>query len=70
MLIVTYCPGINGRHAMIEIKRGLEGVVVDNTATSFVDGDAGTLYYRGYPIEELVKYPFAAVAYTMSSSVY
>jgi citrate synthase len=48
---------------MIEIKRGLEGVVVDDTATSFVDGDAGTLYYRGYPIEELVKYPFAAVAY-------
>jgi len=48
---------------MIEIKRGLEGVVVDNTATSLVDGEAGKLSYRGYPIEKLVKYSFAAVAY-------
>ena len=36
-------------NAVIDIKKGLEGVVVDNTATSLVDGEAGRLYYRGYP---------------------
>ena len=30
---------------------------------SLVDGEAGRLYYRGYPIESLMKYPFAAVAH-------
>jgi citrate synthase len=52
-------------NAVIDIKKGLEGVVVDNTATSLVDGEAGRLYYRGYPIESLVKHPFAAVAHLL-----
>jgi len=47
----------------IDIKKGLEGVVVDSTSTSLVDGEAGRLYYRGYPIEGLVQHPFAAVAH-------
>jgi len=50
-------------NAVIDIKKGLEGVVVDSTAISLVDGEAGRLYYRGYPIERLVKRPFAAVAH-------
>ncbi len=45
-----------------EIKRGLEGVVVDTTNISLVDGDAGVLSYRGVPIDELVDAPFAEVA--------
>lgn len=45
----------------IEIRKGLEGVVVDTTSTSLVDGEAGALYYRGYPIETLVRYRFAEV---------
>jgi len=52
-------------NAVVDIKKGLEGVVVDNTATSLVDGEAGRLYYRGYPIETLVKHPFAAVAHLL-----
>jgi citrate synthase len=52
-------------NAVVDIKKGLEGVVVDNTATSLVDGEAGRLYYRGYPIEVLVKHPFAAVAHLL-----
>jgi len=52
-------------NAVIDIKKGLEGVVVDNTATSLVDGDAGRLYYRGYTIESLVKHRFAAVAHLL-----
>jgi len=49
--------------AVVDIKKGLEGVVVDSTSISLVDGDLGRLYYRGIPIEKLVKYPFAAVAH-------
>jgi len=50
-------------NAVVDIKKGLEGVIVDNTSISLVDGEAGRLYYRGYPIEDLVKQPFAAVAH-------
>jgi len=50
-------------NAVVDIKKGLEGVVVDSTSISLVDGEAGRLYYRGYPIENLVARPFSAVAY-------
>jgi citrate synthase len=50
-------------NAVVDIKKGLEGVVVDSTSISLVDGEAGRLYYRGLPIEKLVKHPFAAVAH-------
>jgi citrate synthase len=50
-------------NAVVDIKKGLEGVVVDSTSISLVDGDAGRLYYRGLPIEKLVKYSFGAVAH-------
>jgi citrate synthase len=50
-------------NAVVDIKKGLEGVVVDSTSISLVDGAAGRLYYRGYPIEKLVTNPFAAVAH-------
>ncbi len=50
-------------NAVVDIKKGLEGVVVDSTSISLVDGEAGRLYYRGLPIERLVQYPFAAVAH-------
>jgi citrate synthase len=50
-------------NAVVDIKKGLEGVVVDSTSISLVDGEAGRLYYRGHPIERLVKSPFAAVAH-------
>lgn len=44
-----------------QIRKGLEGVVADTTAVSLVDGEAGRLYYRGYPVESLVRNRFAAV---------
>ena len=34
---------------------GLEGVVAGESSLSFIDGEAGRLLYRGYPIGELVK---------------
>ncbi len=33
--------------------RGLEGIVAADTSLSFVDGQNGKLYYRGYDIDEL-----------------
>jgi len=38
-----------------ELHRGLEGVVVDESELSFIDGDAGRLIYRGYAIEDLAR---------------
>jgi citrate synthase len=46
---------------MERVARGLAGVVIDDTRISDIDGQAGQLRYRGYPIEELVQLPFATV---------
>jgi citrate synthase len=48
-------------NAAIDVRKGLEGVVADTTATSLVDGEAGRLYYRGHPIESLAQRRFAEV---------
>jgi citrate synthase len=34
---------------------GLEGIIAGETTLSYIDGEAGRLLYRGYPIGELVK---------------
>ena len=44
------------------IPKGLEGVEVDETAISLVDGECGVLSYRGINIDELVQRPFDEVA--------
>jgi len=49
--------------AQVEIRKGLEGVVADTTAVSLVDGEVGALYYRGYPVDELIGHRFAEVAH-------
>lgn len=46
----------------MKIARGLEGVVVDSTAVSLVDGENGVLSYRGVPVDELVDRTFGEVA--------
>lgn len=38
-----------------ELRKGLDGVIASESALSRVDGDAGTLSYRGYSIEELAR---------------
>jgi len=45
----------------VQVQKGLEGVVADTTGVSFVDGEAGRLYYRGQPIEKLIQHTFAEV---------
>ncbi|MCS7143211.1 MAG: citrate synthase/methylcitrate synthase [Aigarchaeota archaeon] len=39
-----------------EVKKGLEGVYVTESALSYIDVENSKLYYVGYDIEDLVKY--------------
>ena len=49
-----------------EIRKGLAGVVVDETAISKVNPETNSLMYRGYPVQELAAtQPFEAVAYLL-----
>ncbi|ADJ13700.1 citrate synthase [Halalkalicoccus jeotgali] len=38
-----------------DLKKGLEGVLVAESSLSHIDGDEGTLIYRGYAIEDLAR---------------
>ena len=50
----------------IEIHRGLKGVYFDRSPTSFIDGRAGELRYRGYSIHDLAQYStFEETAYLL-----
>ncbi len=50
----------------MEIKVGLEGVVVAESKLSFIDGEKGILIYSGYPIKELAdKSTFEEVAFLL-----
>ena len=40
----------------IEIHRGLKGVYFDRSPTTFIDGRAGELRYRGYSIHDLAQH--------------
>lgn len=51
---------------MTEIKKGLAGVVVDQTAISKVNPETNSLLYRGYPVQELAaSLSFEAVAWLL-----
>ncbi|WP_193597119.1 bifunctional 2-methylcitrate synthase/citrate synthase [Microbacterium sp. YJN-G] len=51
---------------MTDIKKGLAGVVADETAISKVNPETNSLLYRGYPVQELAAtQPFEAVAYLL-----
>lgn len=40
---------------MVQVAKGLEGVVVAETALSYIDGENGRLVYRGYEIADLAE---------------
>lgn len=42
--------------SQVEVKKGLDEVYVKKTKLSWIDGQNGRLYYRGYRIEDLAKY--------------
>ena len=39
----------------VEYSKGLEGVIAAESSICKIDGQAGELYYRGYPISQLAK---------------
>lgn len=39
----------------MELKKGLEDVPVAETSITYIDGELGRLFYRGYPIAELAE---------------
>jgi citrate synthase len=43
------------------VAKGLEGIEVDETAISLVEGAKGRLSYRGIPLDVLVHWPFTRV---------
>jgi citrate synthase len=48
------------------VRRGMDDLVVDTTSVSWVDGQRGRLYYRGYRVEELAKKgTFEEIAYLL-----
>jgi citrate synthase len=50
----------------VQIHRGLSGVYLDRTQTTFIDGRAGTLRYRGYSIHDLAEHStFEETAYLL-----
>ena len=45
---------------------GLEGVPVIKSGISHIDGEEGTLTYRGYPVQELAEYcTYADICYLL-----
>jgi citrate synthase len=49
------------RKLAIEVPKGLEGVEVDVTKISLVDGERGRLSYRGRDVAQLIDWPFTRV---------
>lgn len=50
----------------MNVKKGLEGAVVDTTSVSKVNPDTNSLIYRGYPVQDLAENcKFEEVAYLM-----
>ncbi|MBC7659955.1 MAG: bifunctional 2-methylcitrate synthase/citrate synthase [Chitinophagaceae bacterium] len=50
----------------MNVKRGLEGAVIDTTSVSKVNPDTNSLIYRGYPVQELAENcTFEEVAYLL-----
>lgn len=50
----------------VQINRGLKGVYFDRSPTSFIDGRAGELRYRGYSIHDLAQHStFEETAYLL-----
>jgi citrate synthase len=51
---------------IVQVPRGLEGVIVASTELTKIDGQAGRLVYRGYDVTELAGHvPYEAVAHLL-----
>ena len=48
-----------------DVKKGLEGVVVSESAVCFIDGEKGKLLYRGYNINDLAQCSYEEISYLL-----
>mgnify|MGYP000945825631 CR=1 FL=1 len=39
----------------VNVKKGLEGCVIDTSSVSKVNAETNSLIYRGYPVQELAE---------------
>ena len=51
------------RKVTMEVPKGLDGVEVDATKISLVDGERGQLSYRGHDVAALIEWPFNRVVW-------
>ena len=54
-----------GGHHLAVYDPGYANTAAYQSAITFVDGEAGHLYYRGYPVEQLASSSFLDVAYLL-----
>ena len=55
-----------GKHGVFTYDPGFLSTASCSSAITFIDGEKGLLYYRGYPIEQLAKNcDFLEVAYLL-----
>jgi 2-methylcitrate synthase len=53
----------------MNVKKGLEGAVIDTSSVSKVNSETNSLIYRGYPVQDLAEMcSFEEVAYLMYNS--
>ncbi len=61
---MTICQRVDERD--LKVFWGLEGLYVNESEICYIDNDSGKIYYRGYDLEDLVKYAsFEEVAYLL-----
>jgi citrate synthase len=57
---------LHSRHGLLAFDPGFRSTASCKSAITYIDGDAGMLLYRGYPIEELAEHSdFMEVAYLL-----
>lgn len=55
-----------GKHGVFTYDPGFMSTAACNSSITFIDGEQGLLYYRGYPIEELAEHcDYLEVAYLL-----
>lgn len=58
--------GLHTNHGLLAYDPGFHSTAACKSAITFIDGEAGVLLYRGYPIEELAEYSnFIECAYLL-----
>ena len=55
-----------GKHGIFTYDPGFMSTAACNSSITFIDGEKGLLYYRGYPIEQLAEHcDFLEVSYLL-----